>query len=292
MSVPLCAWVLAALLTSSDVPVEPPAGSTSAPSLHALRFSWTEDGGASAAMAAMLGGGFLFRQQLLPTRCLVCDLSSQGGNQLWALDVWGRTALRGDDAEDRLHASQWSDALQTFLLPAGALGAEVFLVATSAAPWPWLAEDGLMITESVLLSSLANQVVKFSVARIRPYAHARVLAGEPLSDFHADDLTSFYSGHTSFAFNLVVSLGTLAELRGYPGRVWIWAVGLPLAALVPPLRMAADKHYLSDVLVGAVVGSALGVAVPLLLHGREASPRGSSLAVTVAPGGAALVGCF
>lgn len=262
------------------------------PSLHALNFSWLEDGSATAVLGGVLGGGWLFKQQLLPTRCLMCDFSSQGADHLNALDVWGRTALRGDDMKDRLQASQWSDALQTVVLPVGALGAEVLLVASSGAPWPWLAEDGLMITESVLLSSLANEVVKFSVARIRPYAHAQVLAGEPLASFRADDLTSFYSGHTSFAFNLVVTLGTLAELRGYPGRVWIWAVGLPLAALVPPLRMAADKHYLSDVIVGAVVGSALGVAVPLLLHGRRPSPGEPSLSVTVAPGGAALVGCF
>jgi membrane-associated phospholipid phosphatase len=33
--------------------------------------------------------------------------------------------------------------------------------------------------------------------------------------------------------------------------------------------MGADKHYLTDVLVGALAGSAFGVGVPLLLHGRQ-----------------------
>ena len=43
-------------------------------------------------------------------------------------------------------------------------------------------------------------------------------------------------------------------------------------------------HYLTDVLAGAAVGTAMGVAVPRLLHGREpaasdpAAPR-----LTVAP---------
>ena len=37
------------------------------------------------------------------------------------------------------------------------------------------------------------------------------------------------------------------------------------------LRIAADKHYLSDVLTGALVGSAFGVAMPYFLHRRGAA---------------------
>lgn len=286
-----CALVLSALLASSDVPTQPPAETKKAPTLHALKFDWVRDGVGTAAVAGVLGGGLLFKEQWGSTHCRLCDVTPEGGDQLDSLDRWERIALRGRDAEARHLASQWSDTVANVMVPVGTLGAEVLFVASNKAPWPWLAEDGLILAESMMLSLLATDVVKFSSARLRPYAYASEVAGEH-SAWSVDDFTSFYSGHTSFAFNLVVSLGTLAELRGYEGRWLVWAVGLPLAAAVAPLRMAADKHYLTDVLVGAVAGSAVGVAVPLLLHGRKQTPGGVSLRVTVAPGGAALMGRF
>jgi membrane-associated phospholipid phosphatase len=46
----------------------------------------------------------------------------------------------------------------------------------------------------------------------------------------------------------------------------VWATGFSLAAFVGYLRIAADKHYMSDVLVGAATGTAAGVLIPLLFH--------------------------
>ena len=42
------------------------------------------------------------------------------------------------------------------------------------------------------------------------------------------------------------------------------ATSLFFATLTGVLRLASDEHYLSDVVVAAVVGAALGVLVPLL----------------------------
>jgi membrane-associated phospholipid phosphatase len=41
-------------------------------------------------------------------------------------------------------------------------------------------------------------------------------------------------------------------------------IGFPVAALTGYLRIAGDKHYMSDVLTGAAVGSAIGYMVPRL----------------------------
>ena len=38
------------------------------------------------------------------------------------------------------------------------------------------------------------------------------------------------------------------------------------------MRIAADRHYLTDVLVGAAVGTAVGLAVPHLMHKEPAPP--------------------
>jgi membrane-associated phospholipid phosphatase len=144
-----------------------------------------------------------------------------------------------------------------------------------------------------VLASVLNQTVKFGVGRERPFVHVLPEDQKPLTPKPTDNNLSFYSGHTNLAFALVVSAGTVAELRGYNHRGWIWAVGLPVATSVGLLRMAADKHYLTDVGIGALVGSAFGVAVPLLLHGRVAETPGAfSLNVTGGPGGAVLSGRF
>lgn len=68
----------------------------------------------------------------------------------------------------------------------------------------------------------------------------------------------------------------------------IWTAGYALAATSGYLRIAADRHYLTDVVVGAVVGSGIGLAVPLLVHPRI----GDDLRVVPADGGIALAGEF
>jgi membrane-associated phospholipid phosphatase len=68
------------------------------------------------------------------------------------------------------------------------------------------------------------------------------------------------------AFSTAVAAGTVATMRGYRGAPYVWALGLPLALLSGYLRIAADRHYVSDVLVGAALGSAFGALTPWLMH--------------------------
>ncbi len=55
-------------------------------------------------------------------------------------------------------------------------------------------------------------------------------------------------------------------MRGYRLAPWIWGAGLSLAVATAYLRIAADRHYASDVTVGAAIGSLTGFAVPYLFH--------------------------
>jgi len=68
----------------------------------------------------------------------------------------------------------------------------------------------------------------------------------------------------------------------------VWGVGLTLAGTTGYLRIAADKHYASDVLIGAVLGSAAGLILPRWLHDHE----GGDVQVVPTPGGLALLGTF
>ena len=72
------------------------------------------------------------------------------------------------------------------------------------------------------------------------------------------------------------------------------AAGLGVAAVTGWLRIAADKHYATDVALGAGLGAGVGVAVPLLLHAPTPLQWNSTLSPWVSPnvGGLTLTGAF
>ena len=51
---------------------------------------------------------------------------------------------------------------------------------------------------------------------------------------------------------------------GVPWRFLVWSVALSLASTVGVLRYVSGSHFPSDIITGALVGSAVGVTVPLL----------------------------
>lgn len=73
---------------------------------------------------------------------------------------------------------------------------------------------------------------------------------------------SFYSGHASASFAGAMTAARLAHLRGHRRSGTIKWTGLGLASTTALLRVAADKHYVTDVIVGAGVGLALGHLIP------------------------------
>ena len=83
-----------------------------------------------------------------------------------------------------------------------------------------------------------------------------------------DSHLSFFSGHASTTFAASVAGAYLfaqntADKRA---RAAVWGFELALAGATANLRTRAGKHFYSDVIVGALVGAAVGFAVPRL-HG-------------------------
>lgn len=216
----------------------------------------------------------LLRSKLNPKRC---DLCSPNG-----LDRSVRSGLHWDEHGKR--AGTASDIIGLASLPALALGTTILVGTRPRADNPWWV-DALIFSEAVALSADVNHAAKLLVARQRPFVNARTRE-ERAERSDADDNLSFYSGHTSLAFSTVVAAGTLATLHRSPYARWVWAVGLPLAAFTGYLRIAADKHYLTDVVTGAALGSAVGGLVPWLHRARpdlptlSLGPTPASLALT------------
>jgi membrane-associated phospholipid phosphatase len=235
-------------------------------------------------LTAATGLGFVLtealRGSIAPAACRWCDRNADGSDGLNGLDAGVRSALRWSDTSA---ANTVSNVTAFALSPLLAYGLPALLAAREGRLGAFPV-DALVITEAVALVAALNQVVKFSAARARPFVHAATVA----APMDSDNNLSFFSGHTSFAFALAVSSATVATMRGYSYAGAVWAAGLSVAAFTGYLRIAADRHYFTDVLVGALAGGGLGFLVPWLLHRPAAAPSRVSLAVLPVPGGAML----
>ncbi len=148
---------------------------------------------------------------------------------------WGRENMRT--------AARISDALLYGVFMPSA----VWLPAIS----PYEYSNAILNQVQVLAATgIVTNGVKFLVGRQRPYARFKTAS----SRGHNDNL-SFFSGHTSLAFALAVSGSMLLEEKYQNESGLIWSGSLVLAGLTGYMRIAADKHYLTDVAAGALVGS-------------------------------------
>ena len=116
--------------------------------------------------------------------------------------------------------------------------------------------DALPVVETVVITQAITHAAKLAFGRARPYARF----GTPPP--RSEDNLSFWSGHTSFAFALLTSTAVVASERGYASGPAIWGTGLAVGMATAYLRIAADKHYLTDVLVGAAFGVGCGLVIP------------------------------
>jgi membrane-associated phospholipid phosphatase len=133
--------------------------------------------------------------------------------------------------------------------------------------------DLLVISEAVAVSTFMNQAAKLVFARERPFVHVLPPDERKKTLAPSDNNVSFYSGHSAMTFSLASAAGTVATLRGYRLMPLVWGTLVPLAIATGYLRIGGDKHYLTDVLTGAILGTAVGVALPLLFHPRERDDR-------------------
>jgi membrane-associated phospholipid phosphatase len=130
------------------------------------------------------------------------------------------------------------------------------------AGWARFLDDTIPVAESIAAAQLVSQAIKYSVGRQRPYVHF----GTPGSSAPSDANTSFISGHSVLGFSITVSAGMICHWRHYRTEPYVWGAGIALSLSTEYLRMGADKHYLSDVLVGGIVGATSGFLIPRLMR--------------------------
>jgi membrane-associated phospholipid phosphatase len=253
------------------------ASRTGAAQPRELRHDTRVDVAVTATGATWLILSELLKGSLVPEKCRWCYRADDGGDLLNPYDGWVRRRLLWKDTRAAHVASNVGLGL---LEPATQLGL-TFLSANQAGSAKYFPLDALLITEATVIAGVLNQVAKFGFARERPFVHYLPRAPNAIRELAAsptDDNLSFFSGHTTIAFAIATSSATIATMRGYKLAPVIWGTGIAFGASVGYLRIAADKHYFSDVMTGAIVGSLVGVAVPLILHSprHDDAPPGAS----------------
>ncbi|MBA3710388.1 MAG: phosphatase PAP2 family protein, partial [Planctomycetes bacterium] len=115
----------------------------------------------------------------------------------------------------------------------------------------------LIAVESVATSGLLNQTLKYATHRHRPDTgdDRSTWAGPSFSGTNL----SFGSGHTTAAFALATSIA-----EGYEDVPWVPPLVYGLAAATGLSRMNLDKHWASDVFIGAVIGWATAKGFSIL----------------------------
>jgi membrane-associated phospholipid phosphatase len=236
-----------------------------------LDYDWKVDG--TITVVGGLGWALTegLKVHLSPDECRWCDRDGVNG-----LDGSVRDWLKWDDIDA---GNSWSNVTAFGLAPASALGLTALIAYHDDRLDEW-APDALIVLESTALAADVNQIVKFSVGRQRPLVHF----GHAYDK--ADANLSFYSGHTNLAFALAVSSGTVASMRGYRFAPVVWISGLAIAGTTGYLRIAGDRHYFTDVITGAAMGSLIGFAVPYFFH-RHGSSRASA---AMLPAGSMVLG--
>jgi membrane-associated phospholipid phosphatase len=217
-------------------------------------------------------GSEVFKPQLAPATCRWCSSNS--------LDDGVRSALAWQSVDT---ADKVSDVFAYGLAPSiaiGLCGLAAWRDTGGTARW---ATDALLIGEASVLAMDLNHAVKLAAGRERPFVHALSADQKPMTAHPSDNNVSFFSSHTTWVFALAASSGTVATMRGYRLAPVVWAVGAPVALATGWLRIAADRHYFTDVAVGAVVGSAVGIVIPLALHGREPTASGVTVGAGSSP---------
>ncbi len=140
-------------------------------------------------------------------------------------------------------------------------------------------DDLIPVAEAATYSALLAQGAKMLFGRSRPFVRFR----DPEVPAEIDDNVSFFSGHTTLAVSIAVAAGAVAHRRGYALEPVIWGAGLALSTATGYLRMGADRHYLSDVLTGAGIGTLAGLLIPRLTGSLPAHvtlmPTGNGIAL-------------
>ena len=228
-------------------------------SLFAQSFNW-KGSGEVFALEPVKDGILIGSGLLLSGGDLLLDNVLEVNRQ----EYDGKTYDKADvNSFDRYFMNPYSSKLDT----AGDAGVALammtpaVLLMTDRKEW---VTAGVMYAETLLIANGIKELTKLAVTRNRPYMYY-----DP-SDYPEEDLkdgdfaNSFPSGHSTMSF-AAASFTTYVYSKYFPEGASKYAVGAgcySIALATAVLRVKSGNHFVTDVMTGAAIGTAVGFLVP------------------------------
>ncbi len=114
-------------------------------------------------------------------------------------------------------------------------------------------DTGILMSQLLLTVLFVQQPVRIMVGRARPNAGEGHLSFDPFT--FNNDYASFVSGHSWSAFGISNIVARQID------RPWAWVGFYSLATITALSRMYADAHWLTDVLLGSILGYVISTAL-------------------------------
>mgnify|MGYP002626434511 CR=1 FL=1 len=166
---------------------------------------------------------------------------------------------------DRFFMNEYSSSLDKTADVGVALSMLTPVVLLTTQKEEWLTV-GVMYAETLLIANGLKEITKLCVNRERPYMYydSSTYPKEDLKD--GDFANSFPSGHATMSF-AGATFASYTFCKYFPDSLWRYGVvagSYALALGTSTLRVLSGNHFMSDVLTGAALGSAVGFLVPAL----------------------------
>jgi membrane-associated phospholipid phosphatase len=184
------------------------------------------------------------------------------GAVAYAFDEQAREAVRRPGVQ----SSAIADGAQEF----GDMWGQPIAIGLAYAMWggglvakkPTIAASGLRAVEAIAVSGTVTQLVKWGAGRARPFASTG-RADWQLTRGARDggNYEAFPSGHATAAFAFAAAVTGEVARRAPEHARWVGISTYGAATLTAYARMHGDKHWLSDVTVGAGIGTVTAMAI-------------------------------
>lgn len=206
--------------------------------------------------ALLWGGTHVWRVRRPPMSVVWNEIDELGQEKVNSLDRKARERLRW---RQPMRARALSNLLAHVVVPGGTWG---LAIAAGLRGGGGPLSDILVAQEAVVYAGTASQIAKLLFRRQRPFS--RFSQPTDAARHPDDDNLSFFSSHTAVTSAFAFAAAEIANRRAVRTPL-VFLLGI-CAGLTGYLRIAADRHYLSDVLTGAAVGATFGTLVPRHLH--------------------------